>query len=146
MKKGKLYSARVATELSVFIENRPGTLRGVIDILRDAGVNMQALSMSEGQDAGYVRILADDPEKTAAALVRAGHLLRTGEILVIEVADEPGGMAAAIDRLAQAGINIDYAYSADGRVAGHSLIAAKVQDPRRALSILRVARPGSAKN
>ena len=52
MKHQHLFSAKIGREISIFIENRPGTLSGVIDTLREAGVNMLALSMSEGQDAG----------------------------------------------------------------------------------------------
>ena len=98
MKSQHLFSAKIGREISIFIENRPGTLRSVIDILREAKVNMRALSMSEGQDAGYVRIIADRVPAAMRALEAAGHLLRAKEVVLLEVANRPGGMASAIDR------------------------------------------------
>ena len=138
MKQPQLFSARIDREISIFIENRPGTLSSVIDILREAKVNMRALSMSEGQDAGYVRIIADPVPAAVRALEAAGHLLRAKEVVLLEVANRPGGMAAAVDRWARAGINIDYAYSASGTTADHSLIVAKVPDPARAIAALKI--------
>lgn len=138
MTEPQLFSARIDREISIFIENRPGTLSSVIDILREAKVNMRALSMSEGQDAGYVRIIADRVPAAMRALEAAGHLLRAKEVVLLEVANRPGGMASAIDRWARAGINIDYAYSASGPTADHSLIVAKVPDPARAIAALQL--------
>ena len=139
MKNQQLFSAKIGQEISIFIENRPGTLSSVIDTLREAGVNMLALSMSEGQDAGYVRIVADRVPAAVQALEGARHLLRVRDVVLIEVANQPGGMAAAIDRWARAGINIDYAYSATGAGADHSLIVAKVPDAERAIAALHLA-------
>lgn len=139
MKNQHLFSAKIGREISIFIENRPGTLSSVIDTLREAQVNMLALSMSEGQDAGYVRIVADRVPAAVQALEGARHLLRVRDVVLIEVANQPGGMAAAIDRWARAGINIDYAYSATGAGADHSLIVAKVPDAERAIAALHLA-------
>lgn len=139
MKNQHLFSAKIGREISIFIENRPGTLSSVIDTLREAQVNMLALSMSEGQDAGYVRIVADRVPAAVQALEGARHLLRVRDVVLIEVANQPGGMAAAIDRWARAGINIDYAYSATGAGADHSLIVAKVPDAERAIAALHIA-------
>ena len=139
MKSQHLFSAKIGQEISIFIENRPGTLSSVIDTLREAQVNMIALSMSEGQDAGYVRIIADRVPAAVKALEGARHLLRVRDVVLIEVANQPGGMAAAIDRWARAGINIDYAYSATGAGADHSLIVAKVPDAARAIAALHLA-------
>jgi hypothetical protein len=138
MKSKSLFSARVGREISIFIENRPGALGSVIDLLRERGVNMQALSLSEGQDVGYVRIIVDELERAVQALEAAGHLLQVKDVALVEVANQPGGMASAIDRWARAGINIDYAYSATGPGADHSLIVAKVPDAARAIRVLQL--------
>ena len=139
MKHQQLFSAKIGQEISIFIENRPGTLGAVIGILRQAKVNMHALSMSEGQDAGYVRIIADRTPAAVKALQAAGNLLKVSDVVLIEVANRPGGMAAAVERWARAGINIDYAYSATGAGADHSLIVAKVPDAERAIAALHLA-------
>ncbi|MCB1069539.1 MAG: hypothetical protein KDL31_04230, partial [Kiritimatiellae bacterium] len=108
-----LLQASIGHQISVFIENRPGTLGEVIDILRENRINMLALSLSEGIDIGYLRIAVDKLAEAKACLEKAGHLVLDKPVILLEVANKPGGLASAIDRWAAAGINIDYAYSAN---------------------------------
>ena len=131
-----LFSAKPGRQISVFIENRPGTLSEVIDILREEGVNMLSLSLSEGLDHGYLRITVDRHERAVAVLQRTGHLVIERDVVLLEVANAPGGLAAAIDRWAKAGINLEYAYSATGPGAERSLIIAHVSDLPKALAAL----------
>lgn len=138
MKKSKLYSARQGRQLSVFIENRPGTLGAVIDLLRENGINMLALSLSEGLEGGYLRIIVDDPVRAAAALRKSGNLVIERDVVLLAVANEPGGLASAIDVWAKAGINVEYAYSADDANAERSLIVARVPDPKKAIAALHL--------
>ena len=99
---------------------------------------MLALSLSEGLDGGYLRIIVSNYDEAVKVLRANGHLVLERRVVLLEVANEPGGMASAIDRWAKAGINIEYAYSATGPGAGHSLIIAKVPDPTKAIRALRV--------
>ena len=139
MGERKLFSAREGLQISIFIENRPGTLGQVIDLLRANKVNMLALSLSEGLEFGYCRIVVDEYERAVAALRSHGHLVLEKKVVLLEVANKPGGLAAAIDRWARAGINIEYAYSAAGQGTGNSLIVAKVDHPRKAIAALGLA-------
>lgn len=132
----KLYSARIGHQISVFIENRPGTLGTVIDVLREAGINMLAISLSEGLEIGYLRVTVDKLAEAKAALQKNGQLVLEREVLLLEVANEPGGLASAIDQIASAGSNIEYAYSANSPVPGRSMIVVRVPDPAAALKIL----------
>ena len=134
----KLFSARVGKQISIFIENRPGTLGEVIDHLRENGINMLALSLSEGLDGGYLRVIVDRHAAAVVSLEKKGHLVLERAVVLLDVANQPGGMAAAIDRWAKAGINLEYAYSATGPGADQSLIVAKVADPRKAIAALKL--------
>lgn len=136
MKDEKLYSARLGHQISVFIENRPGSLAEVIDILRDKQVNMFALSLNEGLDIGYLRITVDKLDLAKKTLENAGHLVLDREVVLLEVANQPGGFAAASDRWAKSGINIEYAYSATSPSPDRSVIVVRVADPRKALAVL----------
>lgn len=132
----KLFSAKPGKQISVFLENRPGTLSAVIDTLREGGINMLALSLSEGLDIGYLRIIVDQHEEAVAVLKKAGHLVIERDVALLTVANEPGGLASAIDVWAKAGINVEYAYSADDASADKSLIVARVNDLKKAIDVL----------
>jgi hypothetical protein len=136
----KLFSAHVGKQISIFIENRPGTLGHVIDLLRAEGINMLALSLSEGLEGGYLRVIVDQRKHgQAVRVLRAkGILVIERVVVLLEVANQPGGMASAIDLWAKAGINIEYAYSATGPGADHSLIIARVPNAREAIAALRL--------
>lgn len=131
-----LLKATTGHQISVFIENRPGALGEVIDILRENGINMLALSLSEGIDIGYLRIAVDKLEEAKACLEEKGHLVLDKQVILLEVANKPGGLASAIDRWASAGINIEYAYSANSPGAEASLIVVRVPDVAKALAAL----------
>lgn len=132
----KLFSAKAGKQISVFLENRPGTLSGVIDALREGGINMAALSLSEGLDIGYLRIIVDQHEAAVKLLRSQGQLVIEREVILLTVAHAPGGLASAIDVWAKAGINVEYAYSADDADPGRSLIVARVNDVDKALAAL----------
>jgi hypothetical protein len=133
-----LFSARPGKQISVFLENRPGALSEVIDTLREQGINMLALSLSEGLDIGYLRIIVDRHDEAVRVLRAAGHLVIERDVALLTVANRPGGLAAAIDQWAKAGVNVEYAYSADDANAESSLIVAYVKDLPKALAALRV--------
>lgn len=137
MKNEKRYSAKIGHQISVFIENRPGALAQVIDILRDKQVNMLALTLNEGLDIGYLRITVDQLDLAKQVLEDAGHLVLDREVILLEVANQPGGFAAASDRWAKAGINIEYAYSATSPSPDRSVIIVRVADVKKALALLR---------
>ena len=136
MKNEKLYSAKIGHQISVFIENRPGAMAQVMDILRDAKVNMLALALNEGLDIGYLRITVDDLSGAKKALESAEHLVIEREVILLEVANKPGGFASASDRWAKAGINIEYAYSATSPSSDRSVIVVRVGDAKKALAVL----------
>lgn len=136
MNERKLFSAKPGRQISIFIENRPGTLGEVIDTLREGGVNMLALSLSEGIELGYLRLIVDRHEQAKKVLHAAGHLVLERDVVLLEVANKPGGLASAIDQWAKAGVNIEYAYSADDNKADRSMIIVRVSDPARAIAAL----------
>ena len=132
----KLFSAKAGKQISVFLENRPGTLSEVIDALREGGINMMALSLSEGLDIGYLRIIVSDHEAAVKLLRGRGQLVIERDVVLLAVANEPGGLSRAIDVWARAGINVEYAYSADDAAPERSLIVARVTDVEKAIAAL----------
>ena len=98
-------------QLSLFLENKPGHLSSACQTLADAGVNILTLSMADTQQFGILRIIVRDWEKAKAALEGAGIVVNITEVLAIEIQDRPGGLAAVLKIVEQAGINVEYMYA-----------------------------------
>ncbi len=98
-------------QLSVFLENKPGQLAGIMKTLAAADVNIVTLSLANAPEFGIVRMIADDHVKGAAALAKAGYAVRETEVVAVTVPDRPGGMAELTAKLDKAGVDIEYSYA-----------------------------------
>jgi len=126
-----------ATQLAVFLANRPGALARVCDALAKAEINIHALATSDTVDHTVVRMVVSDPTKALMLLGEAGLLALETEVLMIETASEPGVLAKIAERLAEAEVNIEYAYLAGGRGSEKGLIVLRPSDVEKAQSALR---------
>jgi hypothetical protein len=130
-------SVDTATQLAVFLANRPGALARVCEALGNAGVNIQALAMSDTVDHTVVRMVVSDPTKALMLLGEAGVLALEADVLTIETASQPGVLAKIAERLAEAEVNIEYAYLAGARGSEKGLIILRPSDVEKAKNALR---------
>ena len=122
-----------ATQISVFLENRPGRLLQLLQVFARANVNLQALSVADTADFGIVRVMVDDVPAAVQAIQQAGLTAATTEVLRVEVPDEPGGLAkAVIEPLAEAGVNVEYVYAYSERAGDKAVVVLKVDDLNKA--------------
>ena len=98
-------------QLTVFLENRSGRLAEVADILGKADINIRGFSTTEAAEYGIVRLILTDPERGRELLHDAGFTTHFSEVICVKIEDVPGGLAAVLDQLAEAGVSIDYLYS-----------------------------------
>lgn len=98
-------------QLSVFIENKSGTLVKVLNLLKEAGIQLIASSIADTTEYGICRIICSEPTKAYAKLKDAGVAVSLCEVFAVELDDEPGRAAEAIDIFAREGISIAYLYS-----------------------------------
>lgn len=125
-------------QISVFVENRPGRLAHLLQILAEAKINIRALSVADSADFGIVRLIVDDPEGAIDAIHAAGMTGRITSVLRVEVPDEPGALERdVVESLAQAGVNIEYMYAYGGRLSGTAVIILKVDNLEKAEQALR---------
>ena len=129
-------SVETATQLAVFLANRPGALARVCEALANAGVNIHALATSDTVDHTVVRMVVSDPTKALMLLGEAGVLALETDVLTIETASEPGVLAKIAERLAEAEVNIEYTYLAGGREAEKGLIILRPSDVEKARRML----------
>jgi len=100
----------MAQQLSVFLENSPGRLNDMTKALGQAGVNMLALFVADTRDFGVARIICDKTQLAADALKAAGFSVTTAEVVAVEIPDTPGALGKLFEAIADAGIDIGYAY------------------------------------
>jgi len=126
-----------ATQLAVFLANRPGALARVCEALAKAEINIHALATSDTIDHSVVRMVVSDPTKALMLLGEAGVLALESEVLMIETQNEPGVLAKIAERLAEARVNIEYAYLAGSPNAPQGLIILRPSDVDKAQRALR---------
>jgi len=101
-----------ATQLNLPLDNEIGTLARLCRDLADGGVNLLAIAAPEsGRENGGVRLLVVNRDVAVRALSKAGYLFTEEEVLFLELANRPGALARAIEKLARARIDIRYAYA-----------------------------------
>jgi hypothetical protein len=130
-------SIEPATQLAVFLANRPGALARVCEALAKAEINIHALATSDTVDHTVLRMVVSDPTRALMLLGEAGVLALETEVLMIETASEPGVLAKIAERLASVEVNIEYAYLASGRGSQKGLIVLRPSDVEKAQSALR---------
>jgi len=130
-------SIESATQLAVFLANRPGALARVCEALAKAEINIHALATSDTVDHSVVRMVVSDPTKALMLLGEAGVLALESDVLMIETDNKPGVLAKIAERLAESEVNIEYVYLAGGPKAAKGLIILRPSDVEKAQSVLR---------
>jgi hypothetical protein len=104
-------------DLTVVLEDKPGALADLGEATGGAKVNIEGMCATTGGGQGEIHILVEDVEATQEALEAAGlEVSGDQEVLVVEVEDRPGTMAAVARRLGDAGVNIEFAYTTFGGI------------------------------
>ena len=99
------------TQISVFLENTLGRLESLCKTLADAGVNLETLTITESAQNGIVRMIVSDPDAAVAALKAQGFTPKRVEVLAVEVDDKPGALLALLEKMKNAGVNVEYMYA-----------------------------------
>ncbi len=99
------------SQVSVFVESRPGHLSRILEAFEAARVNVCGLSAADTGDCGIVRFVVDDPDAALSVLRERGAACSRSEVLCIRLEDRPGELARLMGVLARVGINISYCYS-----------------------------------
>ena len=126
----------IIQQLSVFLENRPGQLSGVTELLAQHHIDMQALNIAETADYGVLRLIVDTPMKAARLLREQGFLVRETPVVQSPVPARPGGLNAVLGAIAGADIDIEYMYSVLGQRNGLAYMVFRVDDPEKLDSVL----------
>ena len=123
-------------QISIFLENKPGGLSEVTKILRDAGINIRALSLADTSDFGILRLIVNDVEKAKEALKANGITVGRTTVVAVEVPDRPGGLHSILDILTKEDINVEYMYAFVERSGGNAVIIFRFDETDKAITSL----------
>ena len=98
-------------QLSIFVENKQGSLYEITDALAAAGINLRSMCVADTSNYGIVRIIADDPDKAKALLDQQGQAANVRPVNAFAVPDQPGGLSSVLHILEDGGVDIEYMYA-----------------------------------
>ncbi|MBP5361998.1 MAG: amino acid-binding protein [Ruminococcus sp.] len=102
-------------QISVFLDNKPNQLTGVMKLLKGHMINIRALSIADTKDFGILRMIVDDTEKAVDTLREASYAVAETEIVAITIPDTPGQLSRVLDILGEQNVNIEYLYAFLGK-------------------------------
>ena len=123
-------------QLSVFVENKKGSLHEITDVIAKAGIDLRSMCIADTSDYGIVRMITDDPVRAQKILEEAGHIANVREVTAFAVPDVPGGLAQVLDMLEDNGVNIEYLYALVTRNVGKAYAVARTDFPQKAEKVL----------
>ena len=115
-------------QLTVFVQNKKGTVVSVTDILSKNNINLRALSIAETQDFGILRLIVNDEAAAEKALQENGYLIKTIDVVGVKISDEPGKLTEALDVLDKANMNVEYLYAFMARTEKHAYVVLRVEE------------------
>lgn len=123
-------------QLSVFVENKKGTLHEITDVLAKANINLRSMCIADTSEYGIVRIIAAEPEKARDVLNAAGHIASVREVTAFAVPDQPGGLAKVLSILEAEGVNMEYMYALVTTSVEKAYAVMRTDDEKKAEEIL----------
>ncbi len=116
-------------QISVFLENKPGTLDKLMALMAANNIDLRALSLAETKDFGIARMIVDDAFAAVNVLKNNDYIASLTPVLAYAVPDEPGGLSKLLTNFTAAGVNIEYMYAfLDVRQVGQACMIFRVND------------------
>ena len=125
-----------AKQISVFVDNKPNQLTGVMALLKDSGINVRALSLADTSDFGILRMVVNDTDKAEKVLKNASYAVTVTEIVAITIPDSPGQLSRVLDILGAENVNLEYLYAFTGASDKSVSFVIRVDDIKHASDAL----------
>lgn len=123
-------------QLTVFVQNRKGSIVSVTDILAKNNINIRALSIAETGDFGILRLIVNNEKVAEKVLEEQGYLIKVVDVVGVKIGDAPGKLTAALDILDKNDINVEYLYAFMARTEKHAYVVLRVENNDSAESAL----------
>ena len=123
-------------QISIFLENKPGSLENVTRILRDANINIRTLSLADTTDFGILRLIVNDIDTALNVLKENGLRVSRTNVVAVEVPDRPGGLHSILETLSKNGVNVEYLYAFVERSGENAVIIFRFDALDAAIDVL----------
>lgn len=123
-------------QLTVFVENRQGTIATITDLISAHNINIRALSIAETEEFGILRLIVNDENTAEKILAEQGYLIKITDVVGVKISDEPGKLSEAVKVLDENKINMEYLYAFMARTEKHAYVVIRVEDNDAAESAL----------
>lgn len=123
-------------QLSVFVENKKGSLHEITDLLAKANIDLRTMCIADTSDYGIVRMITNDTMRAKQILDDAGHAANIRTVTAFAVPDEPGGLAKALNLLESNGVNIEYLYALITTATDKAYTVMRTDDVEKAEQVL----------
>ncbi len=124
------------SQLSIFVENRQGTLAALAQELAEASVDVRAMTIADTTDFGILRLIVRDPERAKNILQAKNFVVAINQVLAVEIPDVIGGMANVLRILDSAGINIEYMYDLLAANRKKAYLITRVENNQKTVELL----------
>ena len=124
-------------QLSIFLQNRMGSLSKPLEVLSDADVNIRAMCMADTSEFGILRLVVDNPLKGKEALEKSNFLVKITDIIGVEMNDTPGGLTTVLKIIKDHEIDLEYLYAFSHDKAGKAILLLHADDLNNLISALQ---------
>ena len=126
----------IIEQLSIFSENKAGMLADITELLAEADIDIEALTIADTAEFGVLRLIVDAPKKALAVLKLGGFIASLTPVIALRMSNAPGSLAEIVKTLAAADISIEYIYAFVAREEGNAFVILRVEDRDAAASLL----------
>jgi len=127
----------MASQVTVFVENKPGRILKIARTLGNNNISIRAITVSDRGEYGLINLITSDPEKSAEVLAKAGFSVSRKQVIGVVMEDRPGSLADVTEHLNQNQINISNAYGFLLHEKGKAVLIFEVEDYERAENVIR---------
>lgn len=123
-------------QISIFLENKKGRLWKALNILKNSGINIRALSIADTSEFGILRIIVPKPEKAKTALEEGNFVVKMNDVIAVEVPDKPGGLEKILEILNKVDINVEYLYAFVEKNEEKAIVVLRTEDIDAGIEVL----------
>ena len=127
----------IIKQISIFVENKPGRLAEITEIIASKGINIRALCVADTTHFGILRIIVDDPVEVERVLREAGLTVSITNVITAGIHDKPGSLAEVLKLFADNGITIEYMYAFIAKCENEAYVVLRVEDEENGAKLLR---------
>lgn len=124
-------------QLSVFVENKVGTLARVTTVFRENNINIRAIAAFDSPDFGILRVIVDKPEEARKILSEKSFAVKITEVIAVELEDKPGDLDRVLNIVSKNGLSLNYIYSFVIRGKEAPLMVMNIENMEEAVRVLK---------